>query len=406
MKKAIILAVGNELVQGLIVDTNSKYISRELFNVGYETLLIKSVPDDFDLLVYELKDSISRSDLVITIGGLGPTEDDLTREAVAEALNKKLVFSKNLSESIIKKAKAFYENVPEIINRQAYVIEGAEIIENPVGTAPGQFLNISGKHIILLPGPPSELIPMFKKAIENLRELPGFYMRRVKTVGIPEVVLVDEYKHIIYSNKNVNVATMASHKSGVELRFTGPVELKDVIDNIVKELTLAIKDNIYAYDDSTIEEVVYKQLLESNMTVSFAESCTGGLLSSEFVKIPGVSSVFKGGIIAYSNEVKINLLGVRLKTIKNYGAVSRECVEEMSKGVAELLRSDFGVAISGVAGPSGGTPQKPVGTVWICIYNVRNDVHYSQKYNFRGDRNMIRSRSVLQAFDMLRRALR
>ncbi|MBO8161037.1 MAG: competence/damage-inducible protein A [Thermosipho sp. (in: Bacteria)] len=406
MKKNIILAIGNELVEGIIVDTNSKYIANKLLEHGYKTIMTKTLPDDLEILVTEIKNSLETSDLLITTGGLGPTKDDITREAVSLAIDKKLIPDQKLVEKITAKAKKYYKEVPDIVKKQGQVIEGAIVLENPVGTAPGQIINFGTKTILILPGPPAELYPIFNEALKYIKKDSPIYTRRVKTLGIPEAVIVEKYKNIIFSNKKITVATMASYKSGVELRFTGDISLKKEIDKIVEKLLKEIGDFIYALDEKSIEEVVFEKLLESNKTVSFTESCTGGLVSSSFVNIPGVSKVFKGSVVAYSNEIKETILNVKKETLINFGAVSKECVKEMAKGVAEKFSTDYSLAISGIAGPTGGTKEKPIGTVWICAYDRKNNEYIVQKYLFKGTRETIRYRSTLYAFDTLRRLIK
>lgn len=406
LKKAIILAIGNEIVEGIIVDTNSKYIANKLLDYGYKTIMTKTLPDDLNLISSEFKDSLQKADLVITTGGLGPTDDDLTREAISLALEKKLIYDPVIGEKIVKKAKNYYKTVPEIVKKQGYVIEGAKVIENPVGTAPGQVLNFENKTIIILPGPPAELYPIFESALKTLEKDEPLYTRRIKTIGIPEAVLVEKYKDIIYSDSNITVATMASYKTGVELRFTGVFSLKDKIDLIVNKLLKEISQYVYALDNKSIEEEVYEKLKNLGKMVSFAESCTGGLVSSRFVDVPGVSSVFKGSIVAYSNEIKEKILNVKKETLEKFGAVSEECVIEMARGVSNLFSTDYSVSISGIAGPTGGTKEKPVGTVWICVYDRNSNKYLTEKYSFKGNRETIRFRSSLYTFNLLRRMLK
>ncbi len=403
MKKAIILAIGNELVEGLIVDTNSKYLAQRLKEFGYYIVRTETLPDNFDVMVLRIKEAIKDADLIITSGGLGPTEDDLTREAVAYSIGKELLKNDQIARELIDRALKYYGKAPESVVKQAFVIENAEVIDNNVGTAPGQMLKYDGKIIILLPGPPVELIPMFESILGNLKTDDSLYTRRIKTIGIPEAVLMDEYKDILYSNPRINIATMASYERGVEVRFTGPIEIKDEIDYVVNTLLPKLGENVYALDDKEMNDVVYELLAKSNYTVSFAESCTGGLISSTFVDIPGISSVFKGSVVAYSNEAKIEILGVSKETVEKFGAVSEECVIEMAQGVKKIFNSNFSVAVSGIAGPSGGSEKKPVGTVCIAVCGPNGT--NSSTYNFRGDRQMIRKRSTLIAFDMLRRGI-
>ncbi|ABS61429.1 competence/damage-inducible protein A [Fervidobacterium nodosum] len=403
MKKAIILAIGNELVEGLIVDTNSKYLAQRLKEFGYYIVRTETLPDNFDIMVLRIKEAIKDADLIITSGGLGPTEDDLTREAVAHSIGRKLLKNEAIAQELINRAIKYYGKAPESVVKQAFVIENAEVIDNKVGTAPGQMLKYDGKIIILLPGPPVELIPMFESILEKLKTNDSLYTRRIKTIGIPEAVLMDEYKDILYSNSRITIATMASYERGVEVRFTGPIEIKDEIDYVVNTLLPKLGESVYALDDKEMHDVVYELLVKNNYTVSFAESCTGGLISSTFVDIPGVSSVFKGSVVAYSNEAKIEILGVSKETIEKFGAVSEECVIEMAQGAKKIFNSNFSVAVSGIAGPSGGSEKKPVGTVCIAVCSP-NGIN-SATYNLRGDRQMIRKRSTLIAFDMLRRGI-
>ncbi len=403
MKKAIILAIGNELVEGLIIDTNSRYLAQRLKEFGYYIVRTETLPDNFDIMVSRIKEAINDADLIITSGGLGPTEDDLTREAVAHSIGRKLLKNEAIAQELINRAIKYYGKAPESVVKQAFVIENAEVIDNKVGTAPGQILKYDGKIIILLPGPPVELIPMFESILEKLKTNDSLYTRRIKTIGIPEAVLMDEYKDILYSNSRITIATMASYERGVEVRFTGPIEIKDEIDYVVNTLLPKLGESVYALDDKEMHDVVYELLVKNNYTVSFAESCTGGLISSTFVDIPGVSSVFKGSVVAYSNEAKIEILGVSKETIEKFGAVSEECVIEMAQGAKKIFNSNFSVAVSGIAGPSGGSEKKPVGTVCIAVCSP-NGIN-SATYNLRGDRQLIRKRSTLIAFDMLRRGI-
>ncbi|MCX7654344.1 MAG: competence/damage-inducible protein A [Fervidobacterium sp.] len=403
MKRAIIVAIGNELVEGLIVDTNSKYLSSKLKNIGYYVIRTETVPDRLDIIVDRISCAINEADLVVTTGGLGPTEDDLTREAIAYCTNRKLLKNEKLAEKIMEKALKYYKRTPQSVLKQAMVIEGALVIDNPVGTAPGQYIEYEDKKIILLPGPPVELIPIFENIVESIKTEEALYTRRIKTIGIPEAVLMEDYKEIIYSNKDITVATMASYERGVEIRLTGSVELKSEIDGLIQKLVSILGHYVYATDDDEMKDVIFKLLFEKQKTVAFAESCTGGMISSTLVDVPGISSVYKGTIVAYSNESKIKLLGVKEETINKYGAVSEECVREMAMNARNIFKVDYAVAVSGIAGPSGGTREKPVGTVCIAFAS-ENDLA-SETYNLRGDRQMIRARTTLLALDMLRRGI-
>lgn len=393
LKSAIILAIGNELVEGLILDTNSKYMSQRLKLAGYYVVRTETLPDNLQIMKDRISVALQDADLIITSGGLGPTEDDITREAVSAVIGRKLIVDKKLSDELVQRAIKYYGKSAESVSKQAMIIEGATVLDNPVGTAPGQLVEVNGKIILILPGPPSELIPIFENVYDKIKADDSLYTRRIKTIGIPEAILMEEYKDIIYSDPNVTVATMASYERGVEVRFTGPILLKDSIDRICDRLIPMLGDSVYALDDSDMQDVVYKLLKDNGLTVSFAESCTGGLISSTFVDIPGVSDVYKGGVITYSNESKTKVLGVAQETLEKHGAVSEECVREMVDGCKRLFNSSFAVAVSGIAGPSGGSEEKPVGTVCIALATPTKII--SSTHLLRGDRNSIRRRSML-----------
>ncbi|HOA17200.1 MAG TPA: competence/damage-inducible protein A [Fervidobacterium sp.] len=403
LKSAIILAIGNELVEGLILDTNSKYMSQRLKLAGYYVVRTETLPDNLQIMKDRISVALQDADLIITSGGLGPTEDDITREAVSAVIGRKLIVDKKLSDELVQRAIKYYGKSAESVSKQAMIIEGATVLDNPVGTAPGQLVEVNGKIILILPGPPSELIPIFENVYDKIKADDSLYTRRIKTIGIPEAILMEEYKDIIYSDPNVTVATMASYERGVEVRFTGPISLKDSIDRICDRLIPMLGDSVYALDDSDMQDVVYKLLKDNGLTVSFAESCTGGLISSTFVDIPGVSDVYKGGVITYSNESKMKILGVAQETLEKHGAVSEECVREMVDGCKRLFNSSFAVAVSGIAGPSGGSEEKPVGTVCIALATPTKII--SSTHLLRGDRNSIRRRSMLFSFDILRRGV-
>jgi len=403
LKSAIILAIGNELVEGLILDTNSKYMSQRLKLAGYYVVRTETLPDNLQIMKDRISVALQDADLIITSGGLGPTEDDITREAVSAVIGRKLIVDKKLSDELVQRAIKYYGKSAESVSKQAMIIEGATVLDNPVGTAPGQLVEVNEKIILILPGPPSELIPIFENVYDKIKADDSLYTRRIKTIGIPEAILMEEYKDIIYSDPNVTVATMASYERGVEVRFTGPILLKDSIDRICDRLIPMLGDSVYALDDSDMQDVVYKLLKDNGLTVSFAESCTGGLISSTFVDIPGVSDVYKGGVITYSNESKMKILGVAQETLEKHGAVSEECVREMVDGCKRLFNSSFAVAVSGIAGPSGGSEEKPVGTVCIALATPTKII--SSTHLLRGDRNSIRRRSMLFSFDILRRGV-
>jgi len=404
LKKAVVITIGSELLRGVILDRNSKYLCDQLKKLGYDVVKTVSVGDDVDSIVREVKRAIEESDLVVTSGGLGPTEDDKTREGVAKALSRKLKMDYNLKSKIEQKVKDFYSGeIPENISKQAEIIEGAEVLENPVGSAPGQLVKVEDKVVLILPGPPRELIPMFEAVREKLRTENTFYEKTINLYGIPEAKLEEMLKDILYSQKDVEVATMVDHVHGVKLRLTTDAKNKERLDEMIKKIMEKVGRYVYGFDNETMEECVFKLLRRKNKRIAFAESCTGGLISSHLVNVPGSSEVFVGAVVAYSNDLKMKVLGVSEKTLTEYGAVSEKCVKEMSEGLHRLTKADLCLSVSGIAGPTGGTPEKPVGTVFTDLYDGKN--HYTRKEFFRGDRNVIRLKTSMNALNMVREYL-
>lgn len=403
MKKAAILSVGSELLEGLISNRNAQYLASELKLLGYSVIKIVTVGDVLEDIVKEVRELLSKVDLLVTTGGLGPTMDDLTREGVAEALGRKLYVDEELVRKIRERLSKRFTRIPDSVDRQAMVIEGAQIVENPVGTAPGQMLKVDGRIVLLLPGPPQELIPMFESVKDFLKTNNTFYQITLKYYSLPESLLEDVLRDILYAQRDVTVATMADHVEGVRLRLTTTMDKRHILDEMVEKILERTGDHLYGVNDERLEEVVVKLLKERGKTVAFAESCTGGLLSSTIVNVPGASEVFVGSVVAYDNEVKKKILGVREETLERFGAVSEVCVREMCEGLKKLMGADICLAISGIAGPTGGSPEKPVGTVFIDLFEKE---HRTVKYHFSGDRNMIRTRSAMTSLELLRRHLK
>ncbi len=406
MKKAIVIAVGSELVEGITLDTNSPYISRRLMEIGYVVPKTVKVDDDFSLLKEEVKRALEEADLVVTTGGLGPTEDDITREAVAEALKRRLLFDEGLYKRILERLRSYLGRFPESIRKEAMVIEGARVLENNVGSAPGQLLKLDEKFVLLLPGPPSEMKDVLERALKYLETGSKIVVKTLRFYGVRESILEDDLRELIYSSEDVKVATQADFVKGVSIRFTTSSENKEKLKKIIDRIKNGpYSEDIYAEDDTTMEESVVELLKKKNLTLGTAESCTGGLLASTLVNVPGASKVFKGGIIAYDNSVKVGLLGVSEKTLKFFGAVSSECVQEMSEGLRKLLGVNLVISISGIAGPEGGSEEKPVGLVYIDVYDGKNHVTKRCEFGYDRSRNTVRMKSVMTALDALRRRL-
>ncbi|MFN3699216.1 MAG: competence/damage-inducible protein A, partial [Dictyoglomus sp.] len=388
-----ILSVGTELLLGDILNTNVQYLSRRLADLGISVYFHTTVGDNPDRLKKALDIAFSRNDMVITTGGLGPTKDDLTKEVSAEFFNKKLV----LHEESLQRIKEFFEKkgLPLIESniKQAYVIEGSKVIPNDWGTAPGIILEERGKILILLPGPPKEMIPMFETyVVPYLSSLSSevIYSRILRICGIGESFMEEKVKDLILKQTNPTIAPYAKEGEAI-LRITAKAKTKeeaeDMIEKVVEEIRERLGDYIYGEGETSLEEVVVGLLIERKLTLSVAESCTGGLISARIVNVPGVSKVFKGGIIAYSNEVKIKELGISEDILRSFGAVSSYCAIEMAKNIALIMKSDIGLSATGIAGPEGATLDKPVGLVYLGLY-INGETLYKE-LRLSGDRNRI-----------------
>lgn len=366
MKFASVITVGSEIVEGIILNTNAKFLSEKLTELGLRVKRNISIDDDLNDIVQAIKQSMDDSDIIVLSGGLGPTEDDKTREAVAFALGRRLVLDETLRDSIRTRLAKYHKYVFANNDRQAMLVDGATIIPNEVGSAPGQMINHHGKIIILLPGPPQELKPMFETVLGNLRSDQYLVTVSMLFFAIAESAL-DEMIVKLLPDPMIKIATQASYGDGIRVRFTCPKQDREKIDELVTKLIEKTKEHFIGFGDITLEQAVVKLLREKNKTLSIAESCTGGMISSRIVNEPGASEVFLGGVVAYDNSVKKNLLKVSDEILLKYGAVSEQCVLQMAHGVKELVNSDLALSVSGIAGPTGGSDEKPVGTVFLCI---------------------------------------
>lgn len=410
---AEIITIGTELLLGQILDTNSQYLGKKLSEIGVNLYYKTSVGDNIVRIKETLSIATSRSDIVIITGGLGPTVDDVTRNAIAEWSGKKLVFDDNLLLRIEHFFKSRNIKMPENNKIQAYIPEGVLILENKVGSAPGFILEHNSKIIICVPGVPNEMKPMIESGvIPYLVEKSGvsrfiILSKRIKIVGIPESLADEKIKDIFIESRNPTVAILA-HQTEIEIRLTAKEETRQkaeyLIENLKKEIYSRLQENIYGEDDETLEEKVAVLLKMKKLTVSTAESCTSGLLAYRFTNIPGSSLYFLGGINTYSNESKIKLLGVKEDIIKNYGAVSKECAEEMAKMCRKKFGSDIAIAITGIAGPDGGTDEKPIGLVYMAI-DMKGEIKVN-KYNFGGLRETVRARAAQTALFELYKLLK
>lgn len=408
---AELISVGTELLMGNIVNTNVAYLSKKLAAIGVSVYYQSTVGDNKERLKKAIETALKRADVVILSGGLGPTTDDLTKETAAEVLGRDMY----LDERSMERIRAYFErihraSITENNWKQAMIPENAMILDNNNGTAPGIIMEEDGKSVILLPGPPNELQLMFEESVlpylqkDNNKVL---YSRMVKVCGIGESRAETMVKDLMDAQTNPTIAPYA--KTGeVHFRITALAESeeegKELVKPVIKELKQRFGDAVYTTkEDVTLEEKVVKMLKKQELTMVTAESCTGGMLASRLINVSGVSEIFKAGLVTYANEAKRELLGVRKKTLKKYGAVSRETAEEMVLGAVERYDADVAVSVTGVAGPDGGTEEKPVGLVYIGCYVCGELAVY--ECHFTGTREKIRETTVVTALNLVRKML-
>jgi nicotinamide-nucleotide amidase len=405
--KAEIIAVGSELLTPDRMDTNSLFLTEELNKLGIEVVRKSIVGDNRDTLSAAFQEALERVELVIASGGLGPTEDDLTRETVADLLGRKLQLNELLLHYIEGRFRALGREMPAVNVRQAMVPEGAEVLENPRGSAPGLWIEDAGRMIALLPGPPRELKPMFQEQILPRLEQRGssirMFHRELRVAGMGESALEERIKPIYTRYADVNTTILAAPgEIQIHLRlWTGDAaHAQKTLDEIAQSFGLALTDRIFSQDGSSLEEVVARILTMNSATISAAESCTGGLLAQRLTSIAGSSSYFLGGVVCYSNELKTAWADVPPEIIKTKGAVSSEVAIALADGIRRRSGSTLGVGITGIAGPGGGSEEKPVGTVHVAISHAGGVKERGVR--FTGDREAIRWHAAQLALDMVR----
>lgn len=405
-----IISVGTEILLGNIVNTNAAYLAEKCAGLGLSCYYQDVVGDNGERLMQVIKTALGRADVLLLSGGLGPTQDDLTKETAAAAVGRNLYLHEQSKEAI---AEFFKQRGMEITDnnwKQAMVPEGCIVLDNPNGTAPGIIMEDNGRHIILMPGPPGELVPMFENAvIPYLNTLqPGIiYSQTVKVCGIGESKVEHMIEDLINAQSNPTIATYA--KIGeVHMRVTARAdeekEAKKLVKPLVKELKTRFGNHIYTtQEEVTLEKAVVDLLLANHLTVSTVESCTGGLLAARLINVSGVSEVFKTGYITYSNKSKRKILGIKKSALEKHGAVSPEIAKEMAKGASIFTKADVTVGITGIAGPEGGSEEKPVGLVYIAC-NVCGRVNVKECH-FSGSRMKIRESSVSSALSLMRESI-
>lgn len=408
--RAEIISVGTEILLGDIVNTNTQFLAKELASIGIEVYRQEVVGDNQDRLLGILEEALNRSDMVITTGGLGPTNDDLTKETACKFFNMDL----ELHQESLKALEEYFfkmgRKITESNYKQVYFPKEAIVLPNPNGTASGAILEKNNKYIVILPGPPREMKPMYLNHVKPylIKKGDGIIESKVvRVLGIGESMAAEKLKKFIENGVNPTVAPYAKEED-VIFRITAKAESQKealkLIEPVKNQIEEILGQDVYGEgEETTIEMVVGDLLIKNNLKISTAESCTGGMIASRLVSVPGISDVFLEGAVTYANEAKVRTLNVKEETLKKYGAVSEETAREMAEGMAKRTGSDIAVVTTGIAGPGGGTKEKPVGLVYIGLY-YKGEV-YVYKNVFNGNRQKVRTKATVTALDMVRRKI-
>ncbi len=411
---AEILCVGTELLLGDIVNTNAAYLARQLAGLGIDLYTQSVVGDNPERLKESLAIAFSRADLVLMTGGLGPTYDDLTKETVAAYFGRNMRRDEHSYQRLMEYfAKAGKEPTPNNL-KQADMPEGAVVFDNDNGTAPGLAVEGNGKIAVLMPGPPYEMTAMFEARIRPYLQKFSekvLVSRTIRIVGMGESEVEYRLRDYMLSHLNPTIAPYAK-QSEVQLRVTASAKTEEqayaLIGPVVAEIQEMLGDVVYGVDVENMEQAVVQQLKEKGLKVATAESCTGGLISKRITEIPGASDVFECGVCSYANRIKHELLGVSDQTLEQFGAVSEQTAKEMAEGIRRLSGADIGVSVTGIAGPGGGTPEKPVGLVYLGVSSERYSkvVRYLSGSKKAGSREHIRYSASQQALKLVLEAIR
>ena len=404
---AELIAVGTEILLGDIVNTDAQVISQGLSELGINVFYQTVVGDNPARLRHVIETARDRADIIITTGGLGPTLDDLTKETLATVFGRKMA----LHQPSLDRIKDFFQTIGREMTpnneKQAWLPEGCTVFVNEWGTAPGCAFEAYGKHVLMLPGPPRECNPMWKEcAMPYLYKLAGgcIVSRNVRVFGLGESNMETILHDMMEKSTNPTIAPYAKTSecfARVTAKADTPEECEKLLEPVVEKICGLLGDDVYGVDVDSLEQVVGDGLRERGMTLAVAESCTGGLLSKRITDVPGCSDYYLGGVCSYANEVKMKVLGVKKETLDTVGAVSPEVAEQMAEGVAKALGAGVGVGITGVAGPGGGTDEKPVGLVYISIWY--NGQHHTRKMKSTNGRDRVRMQAASTALDMIRR---
>ena len=406
--KAEIIAVGSELLTPFRLDTNSLFLTSELNQVGLRVVHKAVVGDTPDEMRSSFEHAMARADVIVSSGGLGPTDDDRTRQTVAELLGRKLYTDEGVLQDIRERFRRFARAMPSINERQATVIEGATILRNPRGTAPGLWLEAQGHIIVLLPGVPQELRSLMEVEVKpRLLKLgipERLYTRELRITGIFESD-VEQRVSPLYAQYPDTETTILAAVSGIQLHprlwSDSPTKANATLDELVKRMSLALGEHLFSTHGESLEQIVASLLTENRATIAVAESCTGGLLAERLTSLPGSSAYFVGGVVCYSNEMKVSMVGVPAELIEAKGAVSAEVALALASGIRKRTGATLGLGVTGIAGPGGGTPEKPVGLVHIGLADERGATEMVSQ--LPGDRERIRQFSTQRALNLVRR---
>jgi nicotinamide-nucleotide amidase len=406
--KAEIIAVGSELLTPDRIDTNSLFLTAELNKIGVEVIRKTVVGDARPEIRDAFARALDRAELVISSGGLGPTEDDQTRDAIAEFLGRRLALNPEVLGKIEERFRRFNRKMAEVNKRQALVPEGATVLENTRGTAPGLWIEAGDRVVVLLPGPPDELKAIFVKQVAErvARRASGSVqiVQEMRVTGLTESDLEQRIKDIYLAYEDIHATILASPgEIQIHLRTwtREPVASRKAVNELAERVSAALGDNVFTHRSQSLEEVVAEMMLTNGATISTAESCTGGLLAERLTRIPGSSNYFLGGVVSYSNELKTAWAKVPAEIIAAKGAVSSEVATALAEGIRRETGSTLGVGITGVAGPAGGSAEKPVGLVHIAL--SVNGAPRERAAHFPGDRERVRWQASQVALDMVRR---
>lgn len=406
--KTAILSVGTELLFGQIVNTNAVFLSKELNNMGFDVMYHHTVGDNPGRLASMITSTIEDVDMILVTGGLGPTQDDLTKEVACNVFEDELIINEKILDQISEYFVRTGRNMTENNAKQALVPSRATVFHNDAGTAPGFALEKDGKYIICMPGPPREMTHMFEISVKPfLEKMSDGFMRYklLRLYGIGESLLETKLLDIIDGQTDPTVATYAK-EGECQLRIASKRSSAEEADKAVQDMVDIISERvgeyIFSYDNKELVDVVGRMLLEKKLTIASAESCTGGLFAAALTDIPGISQTFKAGFVTYSNEAKVRELGVNEETLAKYGAVSEETAKEMVEGLAKVTGCDVCVSVTGIAGPGGGTEEKPVGLVYIG-FKYGDKCFVTKKLGAGASRKWIRNHTLLGILDIVRR---